>query len=77
MVYLEAAIQGFSSKKSQSILCILGEFPWWGSFPARLQALSAVLAGVGSFVGVSQVFFLFYYLFCERLFLDFFLVTVS
>ena len=32
-------------------------------------SMSAVLVGVGSFVGVSQVFFLFYYLLCERLFL--------
>ena len=31
--------------------------------------MSSVLVGVGSFVGASEVFFLFYYLLCERLFL--------
>ena len=31
-------------------------------------SMSAVLVGVSSFVGVSEVFFLFHYLLCERLF---------
>ena len=38
MVYLEAAIQGFSLKWS-FILGILGEFPYGGTFPVKLHVV--------------------------------------
>ena len=49
-------------------------YPWGMPVVGLLSSkaagsMSAVLVGVGLFVGVSQVFFLFYYLLCERLFL--------
>ena len=43
--------------------------PVVGSISIRATGtVSAVLVGVASLVGVSQVFCLFYYLLCERLF---------
>ena len=43
--------------------------PVVGSISIRTAGtLSAVLVGLGSFVGISQVFCLFYHLLCERLF---------
>ena len=35
-------------------------------FSRATGSMSAVLVEVGFFVGVSQVFFLFYYLLCKR-----------
>ena len=68
MLYLEAAIQGFSLKKVNLFMYT------WGIPAVELisnktaGSMSTVLVGVGIFVGISQVFFLFYYLLCERLF---------
>ena len=54
-----------------SLLGILGKFPWgWGLISSRAAgSMSIVLVKLGSFVGDSQACFLFYYLFCEGLFL--------
>ena len=73
MVYLEAAIQGFPLKKVNLFyvfMCTWGG-PVMGLISSKdKNSMSAVLVGVGSFVVVSQVFFLFYYLLCERLYWD-------
>ena len=73
MVYLEAAIQGFPLKKVNLFyvfMCTWGG-PVMGLISSKdKDSMSAVLVGVGSFVIVSQVFFLFYYLLCERLYWD-------
>ena len=69
MVYLEATIQGFFLK-------IILRFRYtWGisvgvSFPVMLQAVCLPFwSEVASFMGVSQVFCLFYcFVLCERLF---------
>ena len=59
MVYLEAVIQGFSLKKLFYFIYTLG-IPVVGSISSRAAGtMSAVLVEVGSFVGVSQVFYLF------------------
>ena len=71
MLYLEGAILVFFLRFS--ILGILKDFPREGvervcgliSIKAA-GSMSAVLVEVGSFVGVSQVFCLFYYLLCEQ-----------
>ena len=50
-------------------VCLFNDIPVGGSFPVKLQAVCLlILAEFGSFVGVSQVFCLFYYLLCEQLF---------
>ena len=54
MVYLEAVIQGFSLKW---LFCVyLGNSR--GGVYSQWSCRSAVLVGVGSFVGVSQLFYL-------------------
>ena len=70
MLYLEAAIQGFSLKYSFSFKFSWG-IPVWGAKLISSKAagcISVVLVEEGSFMGVPQVFCLFYYLFCQRLF---------
>ena len=43
--------------------------PVVGFISSRAEGImAAVFVGVGSFVGVSQVFCVFYYLLCERVF---------
>ena len=65
---MEAAIQGFSLKKANLLMYTCG-IPVVGVIYSKAAgSMSVVLVGVGFFVGVSQVFFLFYYLLCERLF---------
>ena len=54
MVYLEAVIQGFSLKRLFYIY--LGNSR--GGVHFQWSCRSAVLVGVGSFVGVSQLFYL-------------------
>ena len=54
MVYLEAVIQGFSLKLV--IFIYLGNSR--GGVHFQWSCRSAVLVGVGSFVGVSQLFYL-------------------
>ena len=69
MINLEAAIQRYSLKKPIHLMYIWG-IPVVGLISSKAAgSMSAILVGVGSFVGVSQVFFLFYYLLCERRFL--------
>ena len=64
MVYLEAVIQGFSLKKSFYFI-FTWEIPVVGSISSRAAGtMSAVLVGVGSVVGVSQVL----YLLCKLVF---------
>ena len=59
MVYLEAVIQGFSLKKLFYFIYTLG-IPVVGSISSRAAGtMSAVLVEVGSFVGISQVCYLF------------------
>ena len=55
MVYLEAAIQGFSLKQS-FILGVLVKFPWRLIFSKAAGCTSTVLVEVGSSIGFSQVF---------------------
>ena len=65
IVYLEAVIQGLSLKVSPYFI-----YTWWihvvGSISSGAAVtMPAVLVGLGSFVGVPQVFYLFL---CELLF---------
>ena len=62
---MEAAIQGFFLKKV-NLFMYTWEIPAVGLISSKTAgSMSAVLVGVGSFVAVFQVFFLFYYLlFC-------------
>ena len=64
MVYLEAAIQGFSLKEP-FVLGTPGEFPWGLLSVKAADCMSIVLVDKGSFGGVSQGFSLFYYLLGE------------
>ena len=67
MIYLEAAIQRFS-ENGHSFQLYLGNFH---GREAHFQVVvDVVLAEAGSLMGVSQVFYLFRYLLCERLFLE-------
>ena len=69
MVYLEAAIQGFSLKYQFSFRKQL-ENSCGGLISSKAACcISADFVEVVSFIDVTQVFCLFYYLFCERLFL--------
>ena len=64
MVYLEAAIQGFSLEKVNLFYVYLG-IPVVGLISCKAAgSMTAVLLGIGSFVGISQVFYLFLYLLC-------------
>ena len=67
----------FESSRSRVFLLIGVHIRYtWGisvgdSFPSKVTGCrSAVLVEVGSFVGLSQVSCMFYYLFCKRLFLE-------
>ena len=64
MVYLEAAIRGFSLEKVNLFYVYLG-IPVVGLISSKAAgSMTDVFSGVGSFVGISQVFFLFLYLLC-------------
>ena len=68
MVCLKAAIQGFSLKQSFYFMYTWG-IPVVEFISSRAAGtMPAILMGVVSFVGVSQVFCLFYYLLRERFF---------
>ena len=65
MVYLEAAIQGFSFIQSSYFSYTWGITMREVGGIRAASSLSVVSVEVVSFVGFSEVFFLFYYFFCE------------